>query len=97
MEGNEEQGIYDEGDTAVNHCLKERYKNATLDNQESAMKKSYDKGKMTLYRFKITCKCDQGKRCAKVLPKKDQGWTGYMGSLSNGYFKKRPEKYFHPV
>lgn len=91
--GNEKAGVFDHGDTATNACLKNRF-NST-DNQETLHFKNFNKGHMVVYRLQITCKCEQGKKCARVLPKREQGWTEYMGSLANGYFNERPTRRFN--
>jgi len=87
---NKELGFIDEADSAINNCLSQRM-NLTTNS------KKYDKyaGKLTLYRYEITCVCEKDQQCAKVLPKKEQGWTGYMGSLTNGYFLQRDERRFN--
>lgn len=87
-------GIYDEGDSAVNFCLGKRLNGTKFDDQETANKKNFNTGKLTFYRFKVSCKCEHGEKCAKVLPKSEQGWTGYMGSLANGYFNQRSKGRF---
>ena len=97
IDANRKLGIYDEGDTATNFCLSKRLNKTTFDNQKTANKKNFNNGKLTLYRFQVTCKCEKDKICAKVLPKKEQGWSGYMGSLTNGYFNTRPKARFHPT
>ena len=96
IDKNEENGIYDHGDSAVNFCLEKRLgKQGKLDSQESLFEKNLNYGKMTVHRHHVTCKCRPGENCARVLPKREQGWTGYMGSMSNGYFVTRPLGRFH--
>lgn len=64
------------------------------DSADDAYMKNFNKGQMVLYRIQVTCKCDVDKKCARVLPKQEQGWSEYMGSLVNGYFTERHEKRF---
>ena len=78
---NQKSGFTDEGDTAINNCIAHN-----LTNKDSDTK--YEK--LTLHRFQVTCKCRRNSRCARVLPQREQGWSGYLGSLNNGYFNKRP-------
>jgi len=50
-------------------------------------------GQMTVYRLHISCACKnvtQGRECAKILPLKDQPWSGYMGSRADSYFLFSP-------
>ena len=78
---NQKLGFTDEGDTAINNCIAHNITNKKTDTK-------YEK--LTLHRFQVTCKCDRDSKCARVLPQREQGWSGYMGSLNNGYFNKRP-------
>ena len=73
----------------MNDCLQSRYNGTVLDDVKNTFAKNFNKGVMTLYRFQVTCECEKGKKCAKVLPQQEQGWAGYMGSMSNGYFNNR--------
>ena len=92
---NRAKGIYDEGDTATNYCLSKRQNDTAFDDPVSAKKKNFNNGRLTLYRYQITCTCKQGKDCVRVLPQKEQGWSEYMGTLSNGIFNKRPKGRLH--
>ena len=95
IENNKNAGIYDSGDPAVNECLKNRF-NRTK-SADTAFLENFNKGQMLLYRIRVTCKCAVGEKCARVLPKQEQGWSEYMGSLSNGYFTERPKRRFDNI
>lgn len=96
---NEQLGIYDAGDTAVNECLKKKQQQ-TDEDQIFVSQSDYDLykvhfGSLTVYRFTLKCKCNNlspSKKCAKFLPMSEQGWGGYMGTLTNSFFvpRKRP-------
>ena len=95
IEANKKAGIYDHGDPAVNECLKGRFNKS--EKADDSYLKNFNKGRMVLYRMRVTCKCDVGQKCARVLPKQEQGWSEYMGSLVNGYFAERPKTRFSNV
>ncbi|XP_065664326.1 uncharacterized protein LOC100208465 isoform X3 [Hydra vulgaris] len=95
IKSNKAKGIYDRGDTAVNVCLQSRYNGTLFDDFKSMQAKNFNKGTMTLYRYQVTCACEIGMKCAKVLPQHKQGWTGYMGSMGNGYFNNRKNVYIN--
>lgn len=96
---NEKLGIYDAGDSAVNECLKKK-QHQTDKEQIFVSQSDYDLykvhfGSLTVYRFSLKCKCNNlspSKKCAKFLPMSEQGWGGYMGTLTNSFFnpRKRP-------
>lgn len=96
---NEQLGIYDAGDAAVNECLKKKQQTNITD-QIFISQSDYNIykvhfGSLTVYRFSLKCKCNNlspSKKCAKFLPMSQQGWGGYMGTLTNSYFvpRKRP-------
>lgn len=99
FEENEKLGIYDAGDAAVNICLK-KHEEKMKENEKnnifiSQMDFDWYKihfGSMTVYRFEISCTCDDvppGSTCSRFLPMDEQGWGGYMGTLGNGYFVPR--------
>ncbi|XP_072049659.1 LOW QUALITY PROTEIN: uncharacterized protein [Amphiura filiformis] len=53
-------------------------------------------GELTVYRLRLTCRCGlqnqnsaPNKRCAKVLPYKEQQWAEYMGTFGNSRFQQR--------
>lgn len=96
VEENEKHGMYDNGDAAVNICLKKHHKKN--DKEKIYVSQSdFDWykvhfGSLTIYRFRLTCSCKNlasGKTCSKVLPMNQQGWGGYMGTLGNGYYQPR--------
>lgn len=92
---NEELGIFDAGDKAVNECLKKKQKDD--ENSIYTSQADYDIykvhfGSLTVYRFTIKCKCSNltpSQHCSRFLPYSQQGWGGYMGSLTNSYFVPR--------
>lgn len=92
---NEELGIYDAGDSAVNECLKKKQqanKDGIFISQSDYDIYEVHFGSLTVYRFSLKCKCNNlpsSKRCGKFLPMSQQGWGGYMGTLNNGYFVPR--------
>lgn len=92
---NERLGIFDAGDEAVNECLKNKEK---PDKDKIFISQTdYDIykihfGSLTVYRFTLKCKCNNlppSKQCTRFLPFSQQGWGGYMGSLTNSYFVPR--------
>ena len=92
---NVKNGFYDEGDEAVNFCLKNKKveKGRIYQSQSTYDPKNIHLGSMTVYRFNIKCVCNDvssvNERCSRVLPMSHQGWGGYMGSVGNGFFNKR--------
>ena len=92
---NEKHGIYDAGDEAVNECLKNKKKpdkDKIFVNEEDFDIYKVHFGSLTVYRFTLKCKCNNlppSKQCSKFLPSSQQGWGGYMGSLTNSYFIPR--------
>lgn len=95
---NEEAGIFDAGDEAVNECLKDKQKanknNIYISQSDYDIYKIHF-GSLSVYRFTLKCKCKNlsgSQHCARFLPYSQQGWGGYMGSLTNSYFvpRKRP-------
>ena len=92
---NEQLGIYDAGDSAVNECLKKKQqanKDGIFISQSDYDVYKVHFGSLTVYRFSLKCKCNNlssSKRCSKFLPMSQQGWGGYMGTLTNGYFVPR--------
>ena len=92
IDENREKGYYDEGDTAVNHCLKNRTQEVkgTFDSQSTYDPTKIHPGRLIVYRFNIKCLCkDPNQKCAKMLPMSQQGWGGYMGTLANGFYNER--------
>eukprot|EP00795_Rhopilema_esculentum_P015250 gene15250-6458_t len=84
-------GFYDAGDEAVNFCLKDRAvgKDRFYQSQTTYDARRLLFGTLTVYRFNIKCVCKNlraGQKCAKMLPMKQQGWAGYMGSFANGFY-----------
>ena len=83
----------------MNECLKKK-QHQTDKEQIFVSQSDYDLykvhfGSLTVYRFSLKCKCNNlspSKKCAKFLPKSEQGWGGYMGTLTNSFFnpRKRP-------
>ena len=83
----------------MNECLKKK-QHQTDKEQIFVSQSDYDLykvhfGSLTVYRFSLKCKCNNlspSKKCAKFLPMSKQGWGGYMGTLTNGFFnpRKRP-------
>ena len=92
---NEELGIYDAGDSAVNECLKKKQqanKDGIFVSQSDFRSVLCRYRSLTVYRFTLKCKCNNlssSKRCSRFLPMSQQGWGGYMGTLTNGYFVPR--------
>lgn len=92
---NEQLGIYDAGDSAVNECLKKKQqtnKDGIFISQSDYDIYKVHFGSLTVYRFSLKCKCNNlspSKRCSKFLPMSQQGWGGYMGTLTNSYFVPR--------
>jgi len=92
---NEQLGIYDAGDSAVNECLKKKQqanKDGIFISQSDYDVYKVHFGSLTVYRFSLKCKCSNlpsSKRCSKFLPMSQQGWGGYMGTLTNGFFVSR--------
>lgn len=92
---NEKLGIYDAGDAAVNECLKNKQKpdkDNIFINQETYDIYKVHFGSLTVYRFTLKCKCNNlppSKHCSRFLPFSQQGWGGYMGTLTNSYFVPR--------
>lgn len=95
IEKNLKQGHYDEGDTATNICLGKYDKKdseTVFISQTNFDYHSLRFGNLTIYRFRLTCHCKNIKpeeTCSEFLPMDKQGWAGYMGTLSNGYFIPR--------
>uniref|UniRef100_T1JFB9 FAM234A/B beta-propeller domain-containing protein n=1 Tax=Strigamia maritima TaxID=126957 RepID=T1JFB9_STRMM len=58
--------------------------NHTYESQSDYNPFNIHMGQMTVYRLRLRCKCDNflttGKKCAKILPFDQQGWTSYMGT-----------------
>ena len=83
----------------MNECLKKK-QHQTDKEQIFVSQSDYDLykvhfGSLTVYRFSLKCKCNNlspSKKCAKFLPMSEQGWGGYMGTLTNSFFnpRKRP-------
>ena len=90
-------GLYDDGDSATNFCLAKRLKGVTFDDPITAKKKNFNNGKLTVYRYEVTCTCKQdlNSDCVRALPHDEQGWGEYMGSLSNGFYNRRPKGRLH--
>lgn len=98
-EENEKLGIYDAGDAAVNTCLKKKHKTSDADkdkifvSQEDFDLYKIHFGSLTVYRFQISCECNNQdgteKKCSRFLPMNQQGWGGYMGTLGNSYYLPR--------
>ena len=92
---NEKLGIFDAGDSAVNECLKKKQqanKDGIFISQSDYDIYKIHFGSLTVYRFSLKCKCNNvpsSKRCSRFLPMSQQGWGGYMGTLTNGYFVPR--------
>eukprot|EP00794_Sanderia_malayensis_P013936 gene13936-15388_t len=87
IDENHSKGFYDEGDTAVNYCLRNRTRphsddKAFYNSQSTYDPKKIHMGRLIVHRFNIRCVCnshkEKQKRCAKILPMAQQGWTGYM-------------------
>lgn len=89
---NTRNGLFDLGDDAVNQCLKKRF-NGT-DDEQMFLKRNVNKSRLDVYRIQISCECEHGQKCARVLPGQEQGWSEYMGTLSNGFFRDRPKRRF---
>lgn len=95
VETNRKLGHYDEGDTATNICLGKDRKADSETFYISQANYNYTSlhfGNLTVYRFRLSCGCSDMKRgetCSEFLPMDKQGWAGYMGTLSNGYFIPR--------
>lgn len=92
---NEELGIFDAGDAAVNECLKNKQKpdkdNIYISQSDYDIYKVHF-GSLSVYRFTLRCKCNHlspSKECSRFLPYSQQRWGGYMGSLTNSYFVPR--------
>ena len=94
-QNNRKSGFYDEGDAAVNYCLKDKTKDKgrIYQSQSTYDPKNIHLGSMTVYRFNIKCICNNAasdsEQCSRMLPMSQQGWGGYMGSVGNGFYKKR--------
>lgn len=83
----------------MNECLKKKQQQTDKE-QIFVSQSDYDLykvhfGSLTVYRFSLKCKCNNlspSKKCAKFLPMSEQGWGGYMGTLTNSFFnpRKRP-------
>ena len=95
---NYKAGIFDAGDAAVNECLKNKQKpdknNIFISQHDFDVYKIHF-GSLSVYRFTLKCKCNNlssSQRCSRFLPFSQQGWGGYMGTLTNSYFvpRKRP-------
>ena len=92
---NKKIGFYDEGDAAVNFCLKGKTidKGHIFQSQSTYDPKNIHLGSMTVYRFNIGCVCKdtpmENQRCSRMLPIAQQGWGGYMGRVGNGFVNKR--------
>lgn len=94
---NHANGFYDEGDTAVNFCLKNRTeeKGKIFQSQSNYDPHKLQFGRMVVYRFNIKCICkakSANQKCAMMLPMSQQGWGGYMGTLANGFYNARRSK-----
>jgi len=94
-QNNKKSGFYDEGDAAVNYCLKDKAKDKgrIYQSQSTYDPKNIHLGSMTVYRFNIKCICNNvasdNEQCSRMLPMSQQGWGGYMGSVANGFYNKR--------
>ena len=92
---NEKLGIFDAGDEAVNECLKNKQKadkDKIFISQADYNVYKIHFGSLSVYRFTLKCKCNNlppSKKCSRFLPFSQQGWGGYMGSLTNSYFVPR--------
>ena len=92
---NKANGFYDEGDAAVNFCLKDKpdEKGRIYQSQSTYDPKNVHLGSLTVYRFNIKCVCKETRsntqRCSRVLPMSQQGWSGYMGTFANGFYNER--------
>lgn len=76
----------------------------TYESQSSYNPFDVQMGQMTVYRVHITCSCSEfnnkkssdekgshknEKKCASILPMKDQPWSGYMGSHADSHLLKK--------